>query len=148
MRAGLRRFVACGAAVLAAAVPAAVVATPAAAIIIPTYGFGWHYDSQTSFTFKAWLPGVELNGSGSDNGTTRTVSGTLADKVVDGFRLRDGRASYGIGLETFALGFPIHFDWAWRTLFNQAWEDVLFEDRGGSSEFRRPRFSVWIGYDF
>jgi hypothetical protein len=70
------------------------------------------------------------------------------DKTVSGFRLRDGRASYGIGLETFALGFPIHFDWAWRTLFNKEWEDLVFAGRGGSSEFRRPRFSVWIGYDF
>ena len=34
-------------------------------------------------------------------------------------KLVDGRASYGIGLETFALGFPIHFDWSWRTLFNK-----------------------------
>ena len=45
---------------------------------------------------------------------------------VDGFRLQDGRASYGIGLETFALGFPIHFDWSWRTMFNKDWEDVVF----------------------
>jgi hypothetical protein len=68
------------------------------------------------------------------------------DTRVSGFRLRDGRASYGIGLETFAFGFPIHFDWAWRTLFNKGWEDVLFP--GGSAEFRKPRFAVWIGYDF
>jgi hypothetical protein len=67
---------------------------------------------------------------------------------VTGFRLQDGRASYGIGLETFALGFPIHFDWSWRTLFNKAWEDVVFAGDGGSSNFRKPRFSVWIGYDF
>ena len=39
---------------------------------------------------------------------------------------RRRRASYGIGLETFALGFPIHFDWSWRTLLNKDWEDVLF----------------------
>ena len=39
--------------------------------------------------------------------------------TVTGFRLQDARASYGIGLETFALGFPIHFDWSWRTLFNR-----------------------------
>ena len=39
--------------------------------------------------------------------------------TLDGFRLIDSRASYGVGLETFALGFPIHFDWSWRTLFNQ-----------------------------
>jgi hypothetical protein len=72
-------------------------------------------------------------------GPTRTVSG---------FRLQDGRASYGLGLETFALGFPIHFDWSWRTLFNKDWEDVVFASAGGSAAFRKPRFAVWIGYDF
>ncbi len=68
--------------------------------------------------------------------------------VISGFRLQDARASYGIGLETFALGFPIHFDWAWRTLFNKTWEDIVFASSGGSAEFRKPRFAVWIGYDF
>jgi outer membrane protein assembly factor BamA len=68
--------------------------------------------------------------------------------VVSGFRLVDARASYGVGLETFAIGFPIHFDWAWRTLFNRDWEDVVFAANGGSSRFRKPRFAVWIGYDF
>jgi hypothetical protein len=73
---------------------------------------------------------------------------------IDGFKLVDGRASYGIGLETFALGFPIHFDWSWRTLFNETWEDYLFAYQGslegttGSKWFRKPRFSMWIGYDF
>ena len=71
-----------------------------------------------------------------------------APRRVTGFRLQDGRASYGIGLETFALGFPIHFDWAWRTLFNTAWEDTVFAGVGGSYAFRKPRFAVWIGYDF
>src|SRR6185436_2930335 len=75
-------------------------------------------------------------------------------QTIDGFRLKDARASYGLGLETFALGFPIHFDWSWRTLFNKTWEDVLFSSlvngapTGGSKEFRKPRFAVWIGYDF
>jgi outer membrane protein assembly factor BamA len=69
-------------------------------------------------------------------------------QTISGFRLRDGRASYGVGLETFAFGFPIHFDWAWRTLFNRPWEDLLFAADGGSSAFRKPRFSIWIGYDF
>ena len=46
--------------------------------------------------------------------------------AVQGFRLLDARASYGIGLQTFALGFPVHFDWSWRTLFNKGWEDVKF----------------------
>jgi len=67
---------------------------------------------------------------------------------VDGFRLVDGRASYGLGLETFALGFPVHFDWSWKTLFNRDWEDLLFAAQGGSHEFRKPKFTVWIGYDF
>ncbi|MBI2186018.1 MAG: BamA/TamA family outer membrane protein, partial [Acidobacteria bacterium] len=67
---------------------------------------------------------------------------------ASGFRLKDGRASYGLGLETFALGFPVHFDWSWRTLFNKQWEDVLFARQGGSSAFRKARFDVWIGYDF
>ena len=66
----------------------------------------------------------------------------------------DSRASYGIGLETFALGFPIHFDWSWRTLMNRAWEDYVFSYQGisdgttGSKWFRKPRFTMWIGYDF
>ena len=74
--------------------------------------------------------------------------------VVPGFKLIDGRASYGIGLETFALGFPIHFDWSWRTMFNRDYEDMLFfyqassEGKRGSDWFRQPKFSVWIGYDF
>jgi hypothetical protein len=73
----------------------------------------------------------------------------LGDPVtIDGFRLVDARASYGVGLETFALGFPVHFDWSWKTLFNKAWEDALFKPFGGSAAFRKPKFSVWIGYDF
>jgi hypothetical protein len=70
------------------------------------------------------------------------------EQIVQGFRLKDGRASYGVGLETFALGFPIHFDWAWRTLFNEQWENVLFASGGGSNAFREAQFAVWIGYDF
>jgi hypothetical protein len=67
---------------------------------------------------------------------------------VEGFRLVDSRASYGIGLETFALGFPVHFDWSYRTLFNKPWEDLLYAADGGSAGFRKARFSAWIGYDF
>ena len=74
--------------------------------------------------------------------------------IVPGFKLIDGRASYGIGLETFALGFPIHFDWSWKTMFNKDYENLLFfyqgslEGKSGSDWFRKPKFSVWIGYDF
>ena len=59
-----------------------------------------------------------------------------------GLRLIDARASYGIGLETFALGFPVHFDWSWKTLLNKDWEDLRFAAFGGSSTFRKPKFSV------
>ncbi len=72
----------------------------------------------------------------------------FATASIDGFRLVDARASYGIGLQTFALGFPAHFDWSWRTLFNTTWEDLIFYNGGGSTEFRKPKFSFWIGYDF
>ena len=63
-------------------------------------------------------------------------------------RLVDSRASYGISLQTFALGFPVHFDWSWRTLFNRDWEDIVFSQSGGSEAFRKPKFTMWIGYDF
>jgi hypothetical protein len=79
-------------------------------------------------------------------------------RPVSGFRLVNSRASYGVGLETFALGFPIHFDWSWRTLFNRSYEDVVFAQpafadgvfgpNAGSTWFRKSKFSVWIGYDF
>jgi len=69
--------------------------------------------------------------------------------ALKGFRLVDGRASYGFGLETFAFGFPIHFDWSWRTLFNKDWEDAVFaSSEGGGAGWRKPRFQFWIGYDF
>jgi hypothetical protein len=75
--------------------------------------------------------------------------------TISGFRLKDARASYGIGLETALLGFPMHFDWSWRTLFNKSYEDFLFTSAAqaegvfsGSQWFRAPKFSFWIGYDF
>ena len=75
--------------------------------------------------------------------------------TISGLRLVDSRASYGLGLETFALGFPIHFDWSWRTLLNKPYEDYLFSYEAlldgyssGSKWLRKPKFSVWIGYDF
>jgi hypothetical protein len=30
-------------------------------------------------------------------------------------------------------------------LFNKAWEDYLY---GSSADFRKARFTAWIGYDF
>ena len=71
-----------------------------------------------------------------------------APRPVSGLRLLDARASYGLGLETFLLGFPVHFDWAWKTLLNKDYENVLFAANGGSSAFRKAKFALWIGYDF
>ncbi len=68
--------------------------------------------------------------------------------TISGFRLQDGRASYGVGLESFLLGFPLHIDYVWRTTFNKEWEDLVFSRSGGSSEFRKGKFHFWIGYDF
>ena len=116
--------------------------------------------SQSSFT--GGLGGEQFQFSSSADEVVRPIIGLAADpsgspipvpvygdpRVISGFRLKDGRASYGIGLETFLLGFPIHFDWSWKTLFNKDWEDIAFAFQGGSREFRRPRFQVWIGYDF
>ncbi len=86
-------------------------------------------------------------------GAVTPVQGTPT--TITGFRLVNGQASYGLGLETFALGFPIHFDWSWRTLMNKSWEDYVFAYNAtvdgfssGSAWFRRPKFSIWIGYDF
>jgi outer membrane protein assembly factor BamA len=88
--------------------------------------------------------------------TNLNVVPVYGDPVsIGGLKLLDGRASYGLGLETFALGFPIHFDWSWRTLLNKDWEDYMFSyeaiqagAQSGSKWFRKPRFSIWIGYDF
>ena len=75
--------------------------------------------------------------------------------AVSGFRLNNARASYGFGLTTFAIGFPIHLDWSWPTLFNREWENAVFAQEAqlngfinGSDYFRRVRFQLWIGYDF
>jgi WD40 repeat protein len=108
---------------------------------------------------KVWTSGDELyqpllgftNDLTSPSGVQPVFGPT---QTLSGFRLVDGRASYGFGLETFALGFPVHFDWSWRTLFNREWEDSVFALQGltngttGSKWFRKPRFAMWIGYDF
>jgi hypothetical protein len=67
----------------------------------------------------------------------RRVPDLWAGKTISGFRLQDGRASYGLGLETFALGFPIHFDWSWRTLFNRSWEDEVSRAKAPTKDDRQ-----------
>jgi hypothetical protein len=83
------------------------------------------------------------------NPITGAVSLISGDpQTITGFRLVDSRASYGLGFETFVLGYPMHFDWSWKTLFNRQWEDALFALNGGSSVFRTRKFTFWIGYDW
>jgi outer membrane protein assembly factor BamA len=116
---------------------------------------GGHFDGQP---FK-WLS----NSADIYTPVVRYVAGPTGQPMpvygpptrVEGLRLVDARASYGIGLETFALGFPIHFDWAWRTLLNKDWENLRFAadaalngQTSGSDWFRKPQFAMWIGYDF
>ena len=101
--------------------------------------------------FTLWARGTEIvrpitGYTPAADGSATPIEGPPT--VVGGLRLVDGRASYGLGLETFMLGFPVHFDWAWRTLFNKGWEDVVFAAQGGSTAFRKSRFAIWIGYDF
>jgi outer membrane protein assembly factor BamA len=91
---------------------------------------------------------IETPNLGAQLAGTELVSVFGPPRPISGFRLVDGRASYGISLQTFALGFPVHFDWSWRTLFNRDWEDVVFAREGGSAAFRKPKFTTWIGYDF
>jgi len=90
------------------------------------------------------------------DGTTTARIGTVQ---IDGFRLQDGRASYGFGVETFLLGFPMHFDWSWKTLFDQTYENATIRTCvqtsatnvdcvGSSNQFRKGKFDFWIGYDF
>jgi len=134
-------------------------------VFFANVGGGWFTGQQSSdpcggggFSFatskvEACKPvtGVATDARGNDQFDSKTGLPVLTygpTTTISGFRLQDGRASYGVGLETFALGFPIHFDWSWRTLLNKSWEDVVFADQGGSASFRKPRFAVWIGYDF
>ncbi|MBI1875947.1 MAG: PD40 domain-containing protein [Acidobacteria bacterium] len=113
------------------------------------FNIGGAWFDDTAFTFstsKAEIVQPVVGARITDGLTVEQVLGPPTR--VSGFRLKDGRASYGLGLETFALGFPVHLDWSWRTLFNKQWEDVLFAGQGGSGAFRKARFDVWIGYDF
>ena len=114
---------------------------------LPGYG-GFHFLSTKPTTVTPILNYQVID----DFGDYAPVFGPPVE--VSGFRLVDGRASYGIGLESFFLGFPMHFDWSWKTQFNKSWEDASYAYQGslfgetGSQWFRRVKFSFWIGYDF
>ena len=74
---------------------------------------------------------------------TRTASSSDRASASRASASLDARASYGIGLETFALGFPVHFDWSYRTLFNKEWEELPSTAAAQRSSARRgsPRGS-------
>ncbi|MEO6401668.1 MAG: hypothetical protein ABIP62_06575, partial [Vicinamibacteria bacterium] len=82
---------------------------------------GAHYPDEP-FKFSTKGPG------------TSYVNDPLFGQQVDGRRLVDGRASFGVGIEAFLLGYPMHFDWSWLT-------DLKVRTSS-------PRFQFWIGYDF
>jgi len=109
-------------------------------------GMGGAYFEGSPFRFYRKDTTLETPIVGFNNLTQEVTYGPA--QAVSGIRLVDGRASYGISLATFALGFPVHFDWSWRTLLNKEWEDVQFHLQGGSETFRKPKFSMWIGYDW
>jgi hypothetical protein len=123
-------------------------------VFFANIGGGWFKNQPFKFAAKGdeqYRPITDYTFDAAGNATP--VYGP--EETISGLRLRDGRASYGLGLETFALGFPIHFDWSWRTLLNKDWEDAVFaydaKADGASSGhewFRKARFAVWIGYDF
>ena len=108
---------------------------------------GAHFDNQ-SFKVYSKDTTVETPIIGYQGSAQQPVPIYGNPILVDGFRLVDARASYGVSLQTFALGFPVHFDWSWKSLFNKDWEDVVYAQAGGSSEFRKVKFTMWIGYDF
>ncbi len=122
-------------------------------------GMGGAYFDGQPFTWwrrgtTSEIPVIGLSAPDRLTGLQQPIRGPKLP--VSGFRLVDSRASYGLGLETFLLGFPVHFDWAWKTLLNKDYEDVLFSsptswqtgDLDGSRNFRKPKFALWIGYDF
>lgn len=109
-------------------------------------GAGW-FNGQ-GFKFSARNTEVYTRQTGVGQDEQGNLYGIYDNPItVSGFRLQDGRASYGIGLETFLLGFPLHFDWAWRTMFNKSWENAYFGESEAAA-WRKPRFSFWIGYDW
>lgn len=115
---------------------------------------GGVFNNQNFRPFVSQTEGVPLIYYDTSSGFPVLVQGP--DIQVSGFRLVDSQASYGIGLQTALLGFPIHFDWAWKTRFNRNYEDVIYysvaQQAGGNASgadlFRHVKFQFWIGYDF
>jgi outer membrane protein assembly factor BamA len=89
-------------------------------------------------TLFAGIGGAKYRGEEYKFGTREPGVSYVNDPVfgepVTGFRLVDGRASYGFGLQAFVLGYPLHFDWVKLT-------DLKVSTPGW-------RFQFWLGYDF
>jgi outer membrane protein assembly factor BamA len=62
------------------------------------------------------------------------VDDPIFGQQESGFHLVDGRASYGVGLQFFFLGYPLHFDFSRLTDLKVTTNNT--------------RFDFWIGYDF
>ncbi len=110
-------------------------------------GAGWFNNQGFKFAATGTETVQRQIGVGIDPVTGQLAGIYDPPVTVSGFRLQDARASFGIGLETFIIGLPLHFDWAWRTTFNKGWEQYLFGAQG-AADWRKARFSFWIGYDF
>jgi Tol biopolymer transport system component len=82
---------------------------------------------------SAKLPGQPYRFATSEAGVSY-VRDPVFGEPVSGYHLVDGRASYGMGLQFFFLGYPLHFDWTKLT-------DLKVSTPGW-------RFDFWIGYDF
>jgi len=89
-------------------------------------------------TLYGGIGGAKFRGENYKFGTSAAGVSYVRDPVfgepVSGFHLVDGRASYGIGLQFFFLGYPLHFDWSKLT-------DLKVSTPG-------TRFDFWIGFDF
>ena len=108
-------------------------------------GLGGAYFDGTPFTVFTREPSIERPVIGYNEFQAPILGPPV---LIDGRRLVDARASYGVSLATFALGFPAHFDWSWKTLMNKQWEDIVYAASGGSEAFRKVKFTFWIGYDW
>ncbi len=84
------------------------------------------------------IGGAHYKGVPYDFGTKEDGVSYVNDPVfgepVSGYHLVDGRASYGVGLQFFFLGYPMHFDWSKLT-------DLQVVSN-------KTEFSFWIGFDF
>jgi outer membrane protein assembly factor BamA len=89
-------------------------------------------------TFYFGIGGASFGGDNYQFGTSNPGISYVKDPIfgepVSGFHLVDGRASFGMGLQLFFLGYPLHFDW---TKFT----DLKVVSDGW-------KFDFWIGYDF